>query len=184
MTKGKGRRPGRPFRGCFMLLIKSSKKIINQDSYDDIVNNIDYKSIVCPYCMNVGFRRTGFYYRYLETADTHSIFRLKVLRVRCEACNRTHAVFVLYIIPYSRISAITKHAVLQYQSLAKALAASEFSFLSLEQLKRIFQVFKKVWASLLWTHNLTLQTEDLQYKATVVCNHTFMQNGGLKIYAT
>ena len=73
--------------------------------YQSNINNIDLNRCKCPHCKATGnYEIKGYYYRNI-------IFRankieLRITRVRCCSCNKTHALFFEDIIPYYPLTSI------------------------------------------------------------------------------
>lgn len=84
-------------------ILSDSNIIIIKKSYANTIGSIQFSSIVCPSCSGVGFTRHAFYKRKV-TLPTGKTISLRVLRVKCAHCNKTHAVLPLAIIPYKRIT--------------------------------------------------------------------------------
>ena len=66
-----------------------------------MINSLDFTLLTCPSCRHTGMVVHAYYMRDVRTDE--SIFRLKVVRVRCSSCGRTHAVLPDLLIPYSSI---------------------------------------------------------------------------------
>lgn len=84
----------------FNSLYKDNSNI--QSVYDDFINNeIDFFKLKCP-CGHTGhLTRHAYYTRTVRTV--RGIIRIKILRVICSICKKTHAVMMHHIIPYSSI---------------------------------------------------------------------------------
>lgn len=83
-----------------MIITKISNKIkLNQLNYDTIVNHIDLQSITCDQC---GHSHWHFHGRYRRTFSffNHSI-TIKIIRIFCSHCHKTHAIFLENMIPFS-----------------------------------------------------------------------------------
>lgn len=78
------------------------KKISNfQNEYDLFINSIDLSSLHCSchhtHCLSIH----AYYTRTIRSASGKVVIR--VLRVKCSHCNRTHAIMPSCIVPYSQI---------------------------------------------------------------------------------
>lgn len=89
-----------------MIIIKNGGKInpLSQKSYSDAVNSIDYSSIPCTNCHNseARFQAHSYYTRNVSFLGFKT--KIKILRVICTVCRKTHAILVESIVPYFIIS--------------------------------------------------------------------------------
>lgn len=86
-----------------MIIIYPSQKIntLNQSIYNSIVNSMDFSSIVCPDCSAHEWYYHAYYPRYY---DFFGHLKLRVLRVKCKNCGKTHTVLVFSLIPFSSLN--------------------------------------------------------------------------------
>lgn len=80
-----------------------SLKYISQKSYDDYISKIELSSITCPCCSHLGFHFHAYYKRFLLTHN--GIITLKICRIICPHCHKTHAILPVSLIPYTRLLA-------------------------------------------------------------------------------
>lgn len=74
----------------------------SQENYDFLIDNIALNTIECPSCKHSGCLSVHAYYcRWLKICGVK--VRLRILRVVCSECGRTHAVLPSCIVPYSQI---------------------------------------------------------------------------------
>lgn len=76
--------------------------IKNQNDYDSIVNQINFKIIHCSCNENHCLVIHGYYYRCITFFNKK--IRIRVLRVRCTKCGKTHAVLIKPMIPFLSLS--------------------------------------------------------------------------------
>lgn len=84
-----------------MIIIQLRKKIkhINQHSYNKIIDSIDFSTIECLNCHNHEWAFHACYKRYIDFFNRkHKIF---ITRIKCSFCNKTHAILIDDMIPYS-----------------------------------------------------------------------------------
>ena len=75
--------------------------LFSQDYYDSVINSLDLSRLACS-CKAVGcFRIHGYYSRKVRTA--YDLCHLRVCRVRCMSCGRTHAILLSSMVPHSQI---------------------------------------------------------------------------------
>lgn len=76
---------------------------LTQKIYDDALSSLQFHQLICTCghcaCLSVH----GYYLRGLKTPD--GLIRLRICRLRCRECHRTHALLPSLIVPYSQISA-------------------------------------------------------------------------------
>lgn len=67
--------------------------------YQDNIDNKDLNNCRCSKCFSVGdYEIKGYYYRNIVLCFTK--VRIRITRVECQSCNRTHALFFEDFIPY------------------------------------------------------------------------------------
>lgn len=86
-----------------MITIFSQKiKSFSQNNYDHLIRSIDFHKLSCTCGQKANLVKHGYYKRSLKVAS--SLITLSILRVKCNSCNRTHALLPSCIIPYSQVS--------------------------------------------------------------------------------
>ena len=77
-------------------------KKITQKSYDEILDGLGFHRLFCPCCGRAGgLTRHGRYGRGIKIKG--ELIKLRIVRVKCENCGKTHALLPSYIVPYTRI---------------------------------------------------------------------------------
>lgn len=77
-----------------------------QEIYDEkVTSKVSCHSIKCPCCGSYNIIKKGSYARNLLIFGKIEILRIH--RIKCEDCGRTHAIFSVEIIPYCYIDAIS-----------------------------------------------------------------------------
>ena len=95
-------------KGNYMIVLilkkincKFKKNIIN---YENIIN---FGHLECPHCNSLSLIRWGFYERGVIFFSDECILESKIIkiqRVKCKACGKTHALLPFGIIPYKQFS--------------------------------------------------------------------------------
>lgn len=75
---------------------------ISQKIYNDVITQLQFHRLTCSCGHSACLTSHGYYYRYIHS-DTEKI-RLRICRVKCSFCGRTHALLLSNIVPYSQIS--------------------------------------------------------------------------------
>ncbi|MGD9679317.1 MAG: DUF6431 domain-containing protein [Vulcanibacillus sp.] len=85
-----------------MITIPTTKiKSFTQKNYDELINTLPFHKVSCT-CGQLGkLIKHGYYIRSIKTPD--GLVKLKILRVKCKSCKRTHAILLDFIVPYSQI---------------------------------------------------------------------------------
>ena len=76
-------------------------KSLSQKSYDDFLNHLQYHNLTCSCGISGHFTKHAYYTRTVKTSDGPIV--LRILRVICRCCGKTHALFPVCIVPYSQI---------------------------------------------------------------------------------
>lgn len=74
---------------------------ITQDIYDAIIESLDFDCIMCSCDHDHCLSKHAYYTRKVKSFD--GILTLRILRVKCNHCHRTHAILLSCIIPYSQV---------------------------------------------------------------------------------
>lgn len=75
---------------------------ISQKIYDDVINSLQFHRLTCTCGRSGCLTIHGYYHRTVKSGDCG--LRLRVCRVICSECGRTHALLLSSIVPYSQIS--------------------------------------------------------------------------------
>lgn len=81
----------------------------SQDYYDSVINSLQMHQIKCSCgtsgCMNIhGYYKRGVF-------QPGGVILLRICRVKCSECGRTHALLLSSIVPYDRISLNDQHCI-------------------------------------------------------------------------
>lgn len=142
-----------------MITFKMKNFNIDINNYLEFVANLEVKTIKCPYCGTAHMERHGYYRRYINISETKHY--IKILRVRCKICGRTHAVLPDFIIPYlhepikDMINVVT----------SKTSSSIE------DNIKKNKYKIEKKWKPML--HSLCLTFIDELYKLVLLCSKRF-----------
>ena len=111
VKKGKGRKHSSnttlqnvsiPNNVTMITLFYENDNTFRQDTYDKIINQVDFMTIKCPTCSHSGcLIKHARYKRTFRLPD--SAVTISILRVLCKECGHTHAVLLCEFVPYSQI---------------------------------------------------------------------------------
>lgn len=76
-------------------------KSLTQKNYDEFIENIDFYRLTCSCGKSGQLIKHAYYDRCIKNPD--GIIALRILRVKCKSCGKTHAIFPACIVPYSQI---------------------------------------------------------------------------------
>lgn len=74
---------------------------ITQDIYDASIEEIDFDLLKCSCDHDHCLSKHAYYARKVKSFD--GVLFLRILRVKCNHCHRTHAILLSCIVPYSQI---------------------------------------------------------------------------------
>lgn len=75
---------------------------ISQILYDQTLNDLQFHQLTCSCGCSGGLSVHGYYRRSIKVGDC--LVPLRICRVKCAVCKRTHALLLSSIVPYSQIS--------------------------------------------------------------------------------
>ena len=74
---------------------------IYQENYNNMINNLPLHKLECTCRQKGNLIKHGYYKRSIKFNG--ELIPLRILRVRCKSCGKTHAILPDWIVPYSRI---------------------------------------------------------------------------------
>lgn len=90
-----------------MITLKLKKINKNHnESIKDLETIINLPSLICPCCNSMQIIKYGFYKRFFIFLINGIVCyeQIKIQRVKCKSCGRTHALLPTFIIPYKQYS--------------------------------------------------------------------------------
>ena len=81
----------------------------SQDYYDSVINSLQFHRLKCSCGHSACLSIHAYYTRSIFLPD--GVYSLRICRVRCSECGRTHALLLSSIVPYDRISLSDQHTV-------------------------------------------------------------------------
>lgn len=79
-------------------IIYNNFNTLSQIEYNIIIKKQNIHTCCCPNCGHQGLHRHAHYHRKIIT--NHSKITIRILRVICPECHKTHALIPISIIPY------------------------------------------------------------------------------------
>ena len=77
-------------------------KTISQKIYDNVLSSLQFHQLSCSCGHSACLFRHAYYYRSVKTPAGK--IRLRICRLKCSVCGKTHAVILSSLIPYSQIT--------------------------------------------------------------------------------
>ena len=165
-----------------MITIKCNNfKPISQSSYNNLISSISIHNLMCTCGMSGHMINHAYYERSVKSYCEKII--LRILRVKCKHCGKTHALLPSQLIPYSQISLGDTIAIINAW---KALDKNKCSLRSYEEImtsnflidfsnvRHIIKKFLIHWSERLLTYNIHLDS-DLVKNCFKCFNRQFMQ---------
>ncbi len=84
------------------MILQKSIKVNNLKEIEEKINEINVTGFECPNCKSHEFNYYGSYKRFLIVliGEEETELCVKIKRIRCKGCGKTHAVIPDFIIPY------------------------------------------------------------------------------------
>ena len=121
--------------------------------------------------------RHGYYSRRLKTS--HGTIVLRILRVKCKECGRTHAILPELVVPYSQIPADLQQIMLLYPLGSRELETLMQSNCDITEsnVLAVRSRYRRNWKERLLSMGMTLQVDiaDLIQRSFFVFHRQFMQ---------
>ena len=140
-----------------MILISvSDYNQFSQNYYDSVINALQFHQLRCS-CGHSACLSIHAYYRRNVFLPDGSV-TLRICRVRCSVCGRTHALLLSSIVPYDRISLSDQHSVVRaYQEQTDRNAVCEANpTIDENNVKSIIRRFRRFWLQRLLAEKIRL----------------------------
>lgn len=159
------------------LKIKKTNININQKIYDRCIEEVGVHTLKCS-CGRHEMVKHGYYKRKVKTAV--GVVIIKILRVKCKACNTTHAILLALIVPYQRIQLNIQIKILD-KSVDDETIMINNSTISEQDMHRVRKRYKAHYEGWMKTTHLTFKS-DLVTAAYESFKSNFMQIKNKKRY--
>ncbi len=118
---------------------------LSQDFYNTCIFNLQFHQLTCS-CGHAGCLFVhGYYKRKVKT--TTGSFWLKVCRVRCSECGKTHALLPSSLVPYSQIPLICCHQIISDLNLGRDVnsVCADYPNVDENNVKSIIRKYYMYW---------------------------------------
>ena len=128
----------------------------SQDYYDSIVNSLQFHRLTCTCGHSACLSIHAYYTRSVFLPD--GVHSLRICRVRCSECGRTHAILLSSLVPYDRISLSDQHVVIcAYEDGTDPNAVCEQNpSIDENNVKSIIRRYKRFWLQRLLSEAICL----------------------------
>lgn len=84
------------------MILQKAEKINSLEEIKEKIGEVNVTGFVCPKCKSHEFNYYGNYSRYLVVLVEGKVneIKVKIKRIRCKNCKKTHAVIPDFIVPY------------------------------------------------------------------------------------
>lgn len=128
----------------------------SQRFYDSVIAQVQIHQLTCKCGHSACLTIHGYYYRYIQTQDGK--VKIKVTRVKCSECGRTHALLISSLVPYSQIPLEEQRQIIE--SVEEEASSSEICEghpqIDENCIKSIIRRYKKHWKERLKSEQIPL----------------------------
>lgn len=154
-----------------MITIKCDLDNINQEKYDEIINNLDFNRLICPKCNHSDLIIHGYYSRRLKTKI--GIIYLRIIRVMCKVCGSTHALLLSCLVPYSSIDLNGHIKIINNDDVGGLM--DEISDIDESNVAYVLRMFNKYFKERLLSVNISVTDDNLVFNCFKYFKRQFMQ---------
>jgi hypothetical protein len=143
-----------------------------QSIYDQLIDKeIDFFKLQCSCGHHGCLTKHAYYYRYIRTIS--GFVKLKILRVFCSLCHKTHAIMLHTIVPYSQIL-FEQHLDIVTKPISKLETLMINFNIDLSLIRYIKKQYDRHWKQRLSKHQIPLD-DSLSLLCFTHFNQQFMQ---------
>ena len=126
-------------------ILTQNCNLISQSFYDSVINRIPFHQLTCSCGHSACMTIHGYYHRSIKLPD--GTLRLRICRVRCCECGRTHSLLLSSIVPYSQIRTCDQQQIcIAYeQHLSTVSACDSNPELDENNVKSILRNYRRHW---------------------------------------
>ena len=129
----------------------------SQDYYDSVINSLQFHQLKCSCGHSACLSIHAYYTRSIFLPD--GVHSLRICRVRCSECGRTHALLLSSFVPYDRISLLDQHTVVcAYEDDSDRNAVCDQNpSIDENNVKSIIRRYKRFWLQRLLSESIRLR---------------------------
>ncbi len=139
------------------ILVRDCKHI-SQSFYDSVINRIQFHQITCTCGHRACLTIHGYYQRSIKLP--RGTIRLRICRVRCSACGKTHALLLSSIVPYSQIRTFDQQQIcITYeQQLSPVSVCDSNPQIDENNIKAVLRNYRHRWREMLFSLRISLSS--------------------------
>lgn len=127
----------------------------SQEFYDSVVNALDLHQLECS-CRHSGCLSVHGYYGRSVITDDGKV-KLRIRRVRCSECGKTHALLLLSLVPYSQVFLEDQRTIVQdHENGENPNAICSANGLDENNVKSIILRYRRFWQQRLQSESIFL----------------------------
>lgn len=157
-------------------LFVEENKTLTPNFYNNLIANLQFHQLTCT-CGHSGCLHIHAYYeRFLKTPSGK--LKLRICRVKCECCGKTHAILPSFIIPYSQISLQDQTAVIRTYQTGASMETVMHDNASIDEsnCRHIIRQYRKHWKQKLLSQKFQLSpVSTLVFSCFYFFSYQFMQ---------
>jgi len=152
-------------------LLTNDFKRFTQAIYDETVEKMQIRRIPCSCGCSGCMVRHGFYLRRFK--DSYGTKRIRILRLKCTRCKRTHAILPAAIVPYSQISLACQQTMLRSRIGSPAMETMMNANPDIDEssISHVRKQFRRFWEQRLHSEQMSLRLE--LPELVKACFHSF-----------
>ena len=150
--------------------------LISQSFYDSVINRIQFHQLTCTCGHSACMSIHAYYCRNIKLPD--GTLRLRICRVRCSECGKTHALLLSSIVPYSQIRACDQQqiCIAFEQQLSTASVCDLNPEIDENNVKSVLRNYRRHWREMLISLRISLSPLiELIGSCFANCSAQFMQ---------
>jgi len=138
-------RPAPSKTSIMITLLVDNCNNFSQEFYDSVVFSIQLHQLQCSCGRSGCLRVHAYYHRTVRTPESR--VKLRIMRVKCSECNRTHAILLSSIVPYSQISLETQRSiVVSLENGSDPMSVcTPADAIDENDVKHVVRVYRKFW---------------------------------------
>lgn len=149
---------------------------ISQSFYDSVINSIQFHRLTCSCGHSSCLSIHGYYKRSVKTPA--GSIPIRICRVRCSECGRTHSLLLSSLVPYSQIPASCQQQICIEYEAGRDVSSICDQYVSIDEnnVKAVIRRYRKRWREMLRSNRVPfLPLKDLIQSCFVYYSMQFMQ---------
>lgn len=130
--------------------------LISQSFYDSVINRIQFHQLTCSCGHSACMTIHGYYQRSVKLPT--GTLRLRICRIRCSQCGKTHALLLSSIVPYSQIRTCDQQliCIALEQHLSTSSVCDSNPEIDENNVKSVLRNYRRHWREMLKSFRISL----------------------------